>query len=1702
MKRLKLLGSIMILFSLLTLEAFAASNIDTSNKYAWSSNSGWVNFNDANGGVTVYSDHLEGYAWAGNIGWIRLGTYTGGGTYTYANTSQTDYGVNHDGAGNLSGYAWSSHVGWINFNPTHSQVTIDLGTGDFDGYAYAANVGWIHFQNTSPAYQVAYDATPAAPTDLIASTASENQIDLSWTDNSYNEIGFKIEQNGTLITTTDANATSYSNTSLSCDAEYSYTVIATNGNLDSSPATVTKTLNCPTPSYKLSIEKPIGGTITGDGINCGSDCSQYFDRGTSVSLTATPRTNFVLVAWEGDCDETGTVLINEDKTCTAQFLQPTMNVSATTLNFTEGENASSYSLWLNTPPNAPVTLTLTVDDDDLVLSETLLTFDETNWNAPQTIEITHLDDDIMQGLHEHLISHTVTSDDPNYDGLIIEDATVIITDNDAPGIHLSNYELTVTEGQTDSSYSITLTTQPLNEVTIQLSTTDSDNEQDRTLLSPQTLVFTIDNWDIPQNVIVSVVDDNLGEGNHDHTPIEHQVISDDATYDGFLISDVNVHVLDNDEPNLTLSSYQLNVTEGGSSTALLSFTLTTIPTETVTVTLTVGNQITVIPQSIVFDSQTWNLPQTVNVSAIDDDVVEGNHSNLILVTTTSADVNYHELSLDKNPTVNITDNDSAGINLSSHQVTVIEEGESDSYTIVLTTEPTHEVSIALTVGAHTAVSPNQLGFTLENWNIPQSITVSALKNDLVEGEDTQVNSITHQVSSDDPNYDGLAITPVTVTVIDSVGPDSVSLPGITLICQDCTISNAALDTAEAQPVAQGNYDFPQGLVSFELTELENPSTLLDIYYHNINQLDNFVYRKYGPTTPGDPNSADWYTFSNVTFALDTLEDQTMVKATLTLTDGALGDSTGVDGRIIDPGGIALEVVEEEPTSEEVEEESTNEEVEEESTSEVVEEEPTSEVVENEPTLEEENTTSAVSEEEALSDDSTVTQEEIPPTSTQQNTIAHCTVLEGQVNRTCNVDQQIFPTNIHVGETASISHALFKADVENSGLISNSTIGENATLTGGKLTGNITNEGTITDIEFVGAKLSGGTLSGTITNNSEIGGVIENVELTSGTTLSGGIVSGTIQCASDSTLQNVQLAAGTTVSGGLLAGEITGDSDEPPLITAAEIAPGAVLSNVRLSPSVELPDDVVLGPGVILPSEPPTIEDFGLEEADLASLDAEALSEVEPAVFAVIIQAQLAMIPPEAFAKLGPEQMGAIQKVTLGALTVKQFNSVSIKTLSGLTAANMGGFSTEVLNEFTPSHVSALQSEAFQQMPSEDVSKLFIHFDAKKIARTDILPLIPNGWQIDANTGAITAPEGAKLTPRTFSSASNNVLPSVQLPSMADIEQGIGLGGQGMSIKDNMKRSLDEQDLTDFVLSQNEETGILWVEGTGESEGIKFTFIPDVDNVIQVDGDKVPIGLSIEEGGFYTITTPDQKQYQVVPAPQDPVALSEALEGGEVVIGKRGDVMMELPTFDTRKRGKPRQVAMFDPLIQPAPDDLCVEIIPGDIVCDFENAPPSQQPGLHLEANTRAAYKNQQQGRVVFPDGTAQLITPTLLTPDLFAELGFEFEGVEDIVFNANGIFYVLYEGQPYFIVPKFEVVTEEVTEEEIVAKTDKQPGESSIVVNNDGTLTYTVVIDEESSNTRKRGKPRQVMQFEPEIQVVPDDLCVEIAPGEIVCDFE
>ncbi len=63
------------------------------------------------------------------------------------------------------------------------------------------------------------------------------------------------------------------------------------------------------------------------------------------------------------------------------------------------------------------------------------------------------------------------------------------------------------------------------------------------------------------------------------------------------------------------------------------------------VSLTGTNQLTVSPSTLTFTPQNWDAPQTVTVSAVDDSVVEGDHTAVITYSATSADAGYNGISV-------------------------------------------------------------------------------------------------------------------------------------------------------------------------------------------------------------------------------------------------------------------------------------------------------------------------------------------------------------------------------------------------------------------------------------------------------------------------------------------------------------------------------------------------------------------------------------------------------------------------------------------------------------------------------------------------------------------------------------------------------------------------------------------------------------------------------------------------------------------------------------------------------------------------------------------------------------------------------------------------------------------------------------------------------------------------------------------------
>ncbi len=125
----------------------APSHVEPLMPWAWSQNTGWLNFSgDGEQGVRATPHHLSGTAWSPNVGWISLGDGTPESGDHYTNTTASDFGVNLDGHGNLSGYAWGQNIGWIRFEGRSGPpgaAALLTPAGAFYGYAWGQNIGWI-----------------------------------------------------------------------------------------------------------------------------------------------------------------------------------------------------------------------------------------------------------------------------------------------------------------------------------------------------------------------------------------------------------------------------------------------------------------------------------------------------------------------------------------------------------------------------------------------------------------------------------------------------------------------------------------------------------------------------------------------------------------------------------------------------------------------------------------------------------------------------------------------------------------------------------------------------------------------------------------------------------------------------------------------------------------------------------------------------------------------------------------------------------------------------------------------------------------------------------------------------------------------------------------------------------------------------------------------------------------------------------------------------------------------------------------------------------------------------------------------------------------------------------------------------------------------------------------------------------------------
>ncbi|OUL34331.1 malectin domain-containing carbohydrate-binding protein [Nostoc sp. 106C] len=366
----------------------------------------------------------------------------------------------------------------------------------------------------------------------------------------------------------------------------------------------------------------------------------------------------------------------------------------------------------------------------------------------------------------------------------------------------------VTEGGATDSYSLALSSQPKANVTISLAAPGNQLSFDKT-----TLTFTPTNWNTAQVVTVTAVDDTAVEGTQT-VNIAHTVSSTDSKYNNLAVGNVAVTITDNDtapiptgkairidagatkaytdsQGNLwSADQYFINGSTYSTTAAIantvddpLYQTERYLKNLSYAIPVTNGDYTVNLKFAEIYFTAAGQRVFSVNAenqSVLSNlDIFAQAGSNTALDKAFNVKVNDGTLNLDFLASTNnakiaaieiipvsTTPTAQVIVQQTGGNTAVTEGGTTDSYSLVLGSQPTANVTITLAApGSQLSFDKTTLTFTPTNWNTAQTVSVAAVDDTAVEG--TQTVNITHTVSSTDSKYNNLSTPNVGVTITDN-----------------------------------------------------------------------------------------------------------------------------------------------------------------------------------------------------------------------------------------------------------------------------------------------------------------------------------------------------------------------------------------------------------------------------------------------------------------------------------------------------------------------------------------------------------------------------------------------------------------------------------------------------------------------------------------------------------------------------------------------------------------------------------------------------------------------------------------------------------------------------------------------------------------------------------------------------------------------
>jgi gliding motility-associated-like protein len=247
-------------------------------------------------------------------------------------------------------------------------------------------------------------------------------------------------------------------------------------------------------------------------------------------------------------------------------------ISPTSL--TIAENATgTFTVALSAGPSAGNVVVDLVSNDLTVaaIDKAQLIFTAANWNVAQTVTVTGVNNNIIPNTSTTIslaVNNALSDDD--FDGKT-GTVTINVTNDDVAGFTVSPLTLNLNEGGPAGSFTIVLNAQPTSDVVF-----DLVNASPVYVTTVSQVTFTSANWNVPQTVIVTPIEDALDLERTDYVVVTVNKASTDDNFDAMASQTVTINITDNDPPIIT--GCPSNITTGnttGNCSAVVSWTAPT-----------------------------------------------------------------------------------------------------------------------------------------------------------------------------------------------------------------------------------------------------------------------------------------------------------------------------------------------------------------------------------------------------------------------------------------------------------------------------------------------------------------------------------------------------------------------------------------------------------------------------------------------------------------------------------------------------------------------------------------------------------------------------------------------------------------------------------------------------------------------------------------------------------------------------------------------------------------------------------------------------------------------------------------------------------------------------------------------------------------------------------------------------------------------